>query len=192
MSSPHSTLSQELCPNRIFAFRVEYPSAKGFDPLWAGPNATNVPKEAIIVDNSNPDIVYSNPSTWFIVHNNTLFYEGSSAYTTQPGASLNFSFDGVAIWYDCVSYAYNVHTNLFFRYYSNIDPGNSFCTVSIDGSEPERLNGTNSGGPITQQLLWSRTYLAPGRHNFTLRKDDVDGTRMGLDFFRSVTSEVTR
>ena len=85
-----------------------------------------------------------------------------------------------------------MHANLFFRYYSFIDPSNSFYTVLIDGSEPERLNDTNSGGPMTQQLLWSRTYLAPGRHNFTLRKDDVNGTRMGLDFFRLVTSEVTK
>ena len=68
-----------------------------------GANATNVPKEAAIVDSSSPDIVLSNPSQW--VSNNILDrYRHSEWATSQPGASLNFSFIGVAIWYACVSY----------------------------------------------------------------------------------------
>ena len=103
MSCPHSTLSKGLCSNRISAFRVEISSGNGFDLLWAGPNATNVPKEAIIVDNYSPDIVYSTPSMWSSVHD-AQYYRESLSHTTQPGASLSFSFDGVAIWYDYISY----------------------------------------------------------------------------------------
>ena len=103
MSSPYSTLSQELCYNEISVFRIENSSGKGFDLLWAGSNATNVPKEAIIVDSSNPDIVLSNASQWTI-GDGVDFYRQSALVTTQAGASLDFSFDGVAIWYACVSY----------------------------------------------------------------------------------------
>ena len=103
MLSPYSTLSQELYFNRIAAFRVENSFENGFDLLLAGPNATNVPKEAIFVDNTSPDVVFSDPSMWYS-HSDTRYYNGSASQTTQAGASLTFSFDGVAIWYDCVSY----------------------------------------------------------------------------------------
>ena len=187
-SSPHSNSSQGLCSNRTSAFRVETSSGNGFDLLWAGPNATNVPKEAIIVDNSSPDIVYSTSSMWSSVHDAQSHRE-SLSYTTQPGATLSFSFDGVAIWYDCVSYTYNMHANLFLRYYSDVDRYNGFYSVSVDGSEPERLHAKNDGGKLTQQMLWSKTDLTPGRHILKLRHEDLVGMNMGLDFFRSVMTE---
>lgn len=104
-------MTQRLCPDNPVAFRVENLSGRGFDLLSAGPNAMNVPKEAIIVDNSSPDIIFSNPSLWGSA-NNVQYYRRSLSYTTQAGASLNFSFDGVAIWYDFVSYTYNIHANV--------------------------------------------------------------------------------
>ena len=104
MSSPYSTLSQGLCFNSFTAFRVENSSGRGFDLLWEGPNATNVPKEAIIVDDTSPDIVLSNTSQW--VSSSILDrYRKSELATSQPGASLDFSFIGVAIWYARVSYS---------------------------------------------------------------------------------------
>ena len=85
-----------------------------------------------------------------------------------------------------------MHANLFPRYYSYVARFNGFYTVSIDGSEPEQLDGKQDNkGQMSQQMLWSKTDLTPGSHVFTLRKDDVNGTLMCLDFFRSVTSEVT-
>ena len=83
-----------------------------------------------------------------------------------------------------------MHANLFFRYYNAISTVDGFYTVSIDGSGPERLN-SNGGTERTQQMLWSKTDLTPGRHTFTLRHDDLEGYPVSLDFFRSVTSEVT-
>ena len=150
-----------------------------------------MPKEAIIVDNSSPDVVYSIPPTWG-AEDNIQYYGGNMVDTNQPGASLRFSFDGVAIWCDCVSYTRNARANLLLRYYSHLATANGFYTVSIDGSEPERLNGRNDGGHLVQQMLWSKTDLTPGRHTFNLKSDDRGGTGyVGLDFFRSVTIEVT-
>ena len=93
----------ELCSDRFAAVRVENSSGKGFDLLWAGSNATNVPKEAIIVDNTSPNIVLSNASQWDS-SGGVDHYGQSLLVTTQPGASFDFSFTGVAIWYACVSY----------------------------------------------------------------------------------------
>ena len=188
MSSSYFTLSQELCYIRISAFRVENSSGNGFDLLWAGPNATNVPKEAITVDNSSPDIVFSNASQW-VRGTNSKYYRRSVSRTNETGASLSFSFDGVAIWYHCVFYSWTVHANLFFRYYSDVNVDHGFYTVSIDGSEPERMNASSNGGQLNQQMLWSKTNLPPGRHTFTLKQDDLGGKYTNLDFVRSVTNE---
>src|SRR5258706_8142677 len=101
MSSPYSTLSRKKYPNRLFAFSIENSSGNGFDLLWAGPNATNVPKEAIVVDNSSPDIIFNSIDyLWRRSHG----VSGDILSTNQAGAWLSFSFEGVAIWYDCVSY----------------------------------------------------------------------------------------
>jgi hypothetical protein len=51
------------------------------------------------VDNSSPDIIFSNPFMWGS-HNNAQYYKRSLSYSIEAGASLNFSFNGVAIWYD--------------------------------------------------------------------------------------------
>ena len=86
-----------------------------------------------------------------------------------------------------------MRANLFPRYYSDVDTNYAVYTISIDGSNPEQVNGRNKGH-LTQQMLWSKTDLTPGRHTFTLRhltQYDIGGTYTCLDFFRSVISEVT-
>jgi len=165
-------------------------SGRGFDPLWAGPNATNVPKEADIVDNSSPDIVFSSQPRWDRV-DSVQYYRQGLSYSNSAGASLSFSFDGVAIWYECTSHTWNVQSNLLLRYYSEIDEPHGFHTISIDGSEPEQFDGRNSGGQLAQQMLWSKTDLSPGRHTFVLRQYDINGKFASLDFFRSVTIGAT-
>ena len=82
-----------------------------------------------------------------------------------------------------------MRSNMFLRYYSDIDPTHGFYTISIDNSTPEQLNG-NSRGHRTQQMLWSKTNLTPGKHTFTLRQLDIPGKVTTLDFFRSVISEI--
>ena len=84
-----------------------------------------------------------------------------------------------------------MHANVILRYYSDLDIPHGLYTVSIDDSPPEQLDGKNTGGQVTQQMLWSKANLSPGRHTFTLRQYDRGGTYISLDFFRSVTSGAT-
>lgn len=101
MSSHYYTPSQGTCSDSLASSSIGNQFGQGFDLLWAGPNATNVPKEAIIVDNTSPDIVYSNASQWGSP-DNVQFYRRTLSNTNTAGASLSYSFNGVAIWYYCI------------------------------------------------------------------------------------------
>lgn len=103
MTPPYSLPTQLLCSNNLSAFRVENRSGRGFDLISSGPNAPNVPEEALTVDNNSPDIVFSDPSQWRRV-DSVQYYRQGLSYTNVAGASLTYTFDGVAIWYDCVSH----------------------------------------------------------------------------------------
>ena len=104
-----STPSQVQCANNLAASRIESSSGDGFDLLSAGPTAQDVPPQAVIVDNIDPTIKYHDQSLWlrysYSYSGDVSDYGGSLSYSETPGASLSFSFDGVAIWYDCVSHA---------------------------------------------------------------------------------------
>ena len=108
---PCSTPSQVKYANNFTASRIENSSGNGFDLLSAGPTAQDVPPQAITVDNIDPTIVYHNQSLWLhrsyarsrgVSDYGLSDYGGSVSYTNTLGASLSLSFDGVAIWYDCV------------------------------------------------------------------------------------------
>ena len=97
--------SQIKYANNLAASRIDNTSGNGFDLLTSGPGAQNVPAQAVIVDNTDSAIIYHNQSQWLVTNGVGVGdYGGSASYTSTPGASLSFSFDGVAIWYDCVSY----------------------------------------------------------------------------------------
>ena len=77
--------------------RVENTAGTGFDLIWAGTNATNVPKEAVIVDSMDSNIRLSNTSQW-VASTDARFYSPNLLYTIKNGASLTYTFEGVAIW----------------------------------------------------------------------------------------------
>ena len=155
----------------MFRDRITNDNNKGFDLSWAGPNATNIPKEAILVESSNQDIQLSNPSQWANT-NDLRFYRRNTWYTNSHGASLKYTFEGVAIWF-----------------YGSVDKPHGFYTISLDESKPERLTSTNPTGQLTQQMLWSKVGLTPGRHTFTLTQDDDNGKFVNLNYFRCVVSK---
>ena len=96
---PCSTPSQVKCANNLAVSRIENASGDGFDLLSAGSTAQNVPAQAVIVDNIDPAILHHNESQWSKYSDGVLDYGRSVSFTSTPGASLSFSFDGVAIWY---------------------------------------------------------------------------------------------
>ena len=68
-----------------------------FDTLNMGSNATSVPAHAVIVEDTSPEIIFHNDTQWSHVTDGRAFNQ-SLAVTTTYGASLSYSFDGVAIW----------------------------------------------------------------------------------------------
>ena len=59
----------------------------------------------MIVDSIDPAIIYSTNPGWGKDSEDILSYGRSLSTSFIRGASLNFSFDGTGIWYDCVSHA---------------------------------------------------------------------------------------
>jgi len=157
----------------MFHDRITNDKNTGFDLSWAGPNATNVPKDAILVESSNQDIQLSNSAQWANT-NDLRFYRRNTWYTNSHGASLKYAFEGVAIWF-----------------YASVDTPHGFYTISLDDSKPERLSSTNPIGQLTQQMLWSKVGLTPGRHTLTLTQDDDNGKYVNLNYFRCVVSKIS-
>ena len=102
---PCPTPSQvQYCADSLAASRIENSSGDAFDLLSAGPTAQNVPAQAVIVDNTDPAIIYHNPSQWLYDSDSPSDYRRSVSYTYTKGVALSYSFDGVAIWYDSLSH----------------------------------------------------------------------------------------
>ena len=59
----------------------------------------------MIVDNFDPAIIYRTNSTWGTDFDDVNSYGRSLSISFIRGASLSFSFDGIGLWYDCVSHA---------------------------------------------------------------------------------------
>jgi hypothetical protein len=56
------------------------------------------------VDNTSPDIILRNSSQWTLT-GDIGCYQKTRYWSTVPGASLSYSFTGVAIWYGLISHA---------------------------------------------------------------------------------------
>jgi len=76
--------------------RLGVSAGTGIDPVLAGINATEVPKEAKVVNNVEANLQYDT-SLWKD-RRATRFYSPSSLVTVTRGASLTYTFEGVAIW----------------------------------------------------------------------------------------------
>ena len=98
-------LIARVLTDNLAASRIENSSGGGFQLLNAGANASNVPAQAITVDDSSQDAnqdITINQAYWSYVPT-AWAYAGIQLSTSTPGSSLSYVFDGVAIWYDCLS-----------------------------------------------------------------------------------------
>ena len=77
--------------------RVESRAGTSTNPKLAGTNATAVPKEAAVIDNTDTNIELSDTSLWDR-RRSTRYYSPRLLVATKRGASLTYTFEGVAIW----------------------------------------------------------------------------------------------
>ncbi|KAG9082092.1 hypothetical protein FRC06_005228, partial [Ceratobasidium sp. 370] len=100
-------------------------------PSSFGPGASSVPKNAILVDDSEGSITYS--GTWQTknsIPDSSIYFRGSAHTTQSPGDSCTFRFIGTDIWY-----------------FTDYAPGNAVIGISIDGGAPESVN-TAAASPV--------------------------------------------
>ncbi|KAG9085509.1 hypothetical protein FRC07_013361 [Ceratobasidium sp. 392] len=153
-------------------FRIE--SDHGFAPNTTGPAASSVPTEALFVDSTSSDLVYS--GNWTTVSSDTLwtYYGGSMTMSQTPGSTITFKFTGTAVWY---------HATMF-----NLLSGTA--KISVDGGPPDVIN-TFSHSALLQRLLWSKTDLSDEEHTVVLEHAGTESTHANLDFFRYLPSGVS-
>lgn len=77
--------------------RLENTAGTGFDPSNWGANATSIPREAVVVDDSDRSITYSPPFQW-APEIGPQYYANQTTGTDQNGTSVTFTFEGVAVW----------------------------------------------------------------------------------------------
>jgi len=77
--------------------RLENRVDTNFNPISAGTNATSIPKEAIVVDSADTNIQLSDSTLWGSA-SDTQYHASSLLFSITNGASLTYTFEGVAIW----------------------------------------------------------------------------------------------
>jgi len=77
--------------------RLENAAGTGFDPRNTGANATSIPPEAVVVEDTDSLIQYSPWYQWYMIRD--VQYHGPNLTgTNQNGTSVTFTFEGVAVW----------------------------------------------------------------------------------------------
>ncbi|KAG8771248.1 hypothetical protein FRC12_003738 [Ceratobasidium sp. 428] len=161
-------------------FRVESSNGTIVASL-AGPGASVVPKEAVIVDNTDNKIRYSGewesiqstPQTDSGYNRDVGFLQTTVHRTKIPGAAATFTFVGAAVWY-----------------FSDVDWTHGFVQISVDGAEPEKADGYRDPH-LSQRLIWYRTGLSPGQHVVTIAHGGQPTQYATVDFLMYLPSNAT-
>ncbi|KAG8697329.1 hypothetical protein FRC09_007935 [Ceratobasidium sp. 395] len=144
-------------------------------PVEHGPGASNVPPNAILIDNRDQSIVYSG-SAWEILSDEPgqpASFQGSMHSTDTPGDRCIFTFNGTGVWY-----------------FTDYRPGNAIVSISIDGSQGENVNTSPTDDTArTQRLAWGKSGLSSGVHVVTITHVGGTGSDMSLDFFKYTPSD---
>ncbi|KAG8739948.1 hypothetical protein FRC10_004975 [Ceratobasidium sp. 414] len=140
-------------------------------PISLGPGSVLVSPNAVIVDNDDPSISYSDKS-WRVFGPETngptpLYFNGTQRSSVSPGSSATFTFHGTDVWYFADDYW-----------------GNAKVSISVDGREGQIISTTTPGVAwITQKMWWSATGLTAGKHTVTVKHVGSSGDYANLDFF---------
>ncbi|QRV92070.1 transmembrane protein [Ceratobasidium sp. AG-Ba] len=156
-------------PVSLDYFRIE--SDHGFLPDASGPAASTVPQEAVTVDSTSSNLVYS--SGWSPVFStaNYAYYGGSTQSTSIAGSTATLKFKGTAVWY----------------FGSQRSRFNGAVNVTLDDAEPVTIN-LRANSTLLQRILWSKTGLIDGEHTVVLEHTGPNGSPADVDFFRNLHS----
>ncbi|CAE6473545.1 unnamed protein product [Rhizoctonia solani] len=150
---------------------VAFLSGDGTVSTSAGPAASSVTSTAAILNCTDPGMSYS--PNWRPVEDG-MFYAGRSWITQSSGASVQFTFNGTAIWY-----------------FTDTNSDHAKLRIRVDNERHGEVAQGYSPTPLAQRLVWSKTDLPPGTHTINITHDDTDGKYLTLDFFRYVPSAGT-
>ncbi|KAG9093896.1 hypothetical protein FRC07_011404, partial [Ceratobasidium sp. 392] len=155
----NGTSSQYL---RLDYFRLQ--SDHGFTPSISGPAASNVPSQALFIDDNHSSLVYSSNWTLDSSAEYGAYYGGTLHRSSNPGDSVSFKFTGTAVWY-----------------FANTNRRHGNVQVQLDGGKAHTVSMFGETG-LQQQLIWSQMDLSDGEHTVIFTHADDDGTPMTLDF----------
>ncbi|KAF8759984.1 hypothetical protein RHS01_01369 [Rhizoctonia solani] len=161
-------------------------SDHGFTSAGAGPAASSIPSEAIIVDDNDPNlityigwdkIVYvRSPSSINYLGSNLpsqpsrgrfFYYKNTMHRTNQPGSFLTFKFNGTAVWY-----------------IAGLFPDNGMMNITLDNESAVMINGSSgSNASLTQRIIWNATELPNREHTVVIKHQDIAGLHVTLDYF---------
>ncbi|CAE6452747.1 unnamed protein product [Rhizoctonia solani] len=150
---------------------VSFLSGGGTISTSAGPAASSVTSTALILNCTDPVMMYS--PNWRSVEDG-MFYAGRSMLTQSPGASVQFTFNGTAIWY-----------------FTDTNSDHAKLRIRVDDDRHSEVVQGYSPTPLAQRLVWSKTDLPAGTHTINITHEDTDGKYATLDFFRYVPSAGT-
>ncbi|KAG9119678.1 hypothetical protein FRC07_005183, partial [Ceratobasidium sp. 392] len=144
-------------------------------PYGSGPGSSAVPAGAVIVDDTDNTVGYS--GGWELIQAagpisgpEGHFYMNSVHRTTQPGATLTFTFTGSGVWY-----------------FSDIDTTHGYVQISVDGGPAESISGYHNPH-LAQKLIWSKQNLAYHEHKVTITHNGTPAQYATLDFFMYLPS----
>jgi len=143
------------------------------DSTSAGPGASVVPSNAVLVDDSSNMISYSDGWEVYSSYDHAAIYLGGTQRTSAiPGAAFTFKFNGTAVWYFCDRYETN-----------------AVVSIVLDDAEGETVNTAYSPGVgLTQMLIWRKTGLDDGPHTVTVTHASGADTYANVDFFKYMPS----
>ncbi|EJD46816.1 hypothetical protein AURDEDRAFT_123921 [Auricularia subglabra TFB-10046 SS5] len=123
-------------------------------------------QDRVVDDTDLSHISYSPPDAWTSLNDGvyTTFHNRTYHFTTLPGASIIFVFNGT-----------------YVAYYADLNTDHDAFSVQIDDNRPEMGNSYAAQWSGVPQLLFASTTLAPGPHSVKIT--NVGGPAMGLDSF---------
>ncbi|CAE6519661.1 unnamed protein product [Rhizoctonia solani] len=137
-------------------------SDHGFTPSYAGPNASSIPSDAVIVDDTDTNhITYDGWDTQVFESSDDMFFYNNTLHRTDVrGSFVTFKFNGTAVWY-----------------IADRGQNHGMVSITLDGRPSPMVNGSSGlVDALAQQILWNATGLEYAEHTVVLTHQDATST----------------